>query len=104
MKYAILKISGTQVKVEEGKEIITNRIKANEGDVIELKDILFIKDGENSIFGKPYVDRAKVLVKVIKHFKGPKILVFKYKRKNNYRRKRGHRQYLTKLLVEKIEF
>jgi len=104
MKYAILKISGTQVKVEEGKEIITNRIKANEGDVIELKDILFIKDGENSIFGKPYVDRAKVLAKVIKHFKGPKILVFKYKRKNNYRRKRGHRQYLTKLLVEKIEF
>jgi large subunit ribosomal protein L21 len=104
MKYAILEISGTQMKVEEGKEITINRIKANEGDIIELKNVLFIKDGDNFTFGKPYVDNAKVLAKVIKHFKGPKILVFKYKRKNNYRRRRGHRQYLTKLLIEKIEF
>ncbi len=104
MRYAIVEVSGTQMKVEEGKEIVVNRIKANEGEYIELKDVLFIKDNENYIFGNPKIENAKVIAKVLQHFKGPKILVFKYKRKNNYRRRRGHRQYLSKLLIEKIEF
>ncbi|MEO0202863.1 MAG: 50S ribosomal protein L21 [candidate division WOR-3 bacterium] len=104
MRYAIVNISGTQMKAEEGSEILVNRIKANEGERIEIDEVLFIKDGENYIFGKPKIENAKVIAKVIEHLKGPKILVFKYKRKNNYRRRKGHRQYLTKLLVEKIEF
>ncbi|MEO0144863.1 MAG: 50S ribosomal protein L21 [candidate division WOR-3 bacterium] len=104
MRYAIVEVSGTQMKVEEGKEIVVNRIKANEGEYIELKDVLFIKDNGNYIFGNPKIENAKVIAKVLQHFKGPKILVFKYKRKNNYRRRRGHRQYLSKLLIEKIEF
>jgi len=104
MKYAIIDFSGTQIKVEEGKEIIVNRVKANEGEQIEIKDVLFIKDNDKEFFGKPKLENAKIIAKVLNHFKGPKILVFKYKRKNNYRRRRGHRQFLTKLLIEKIEY
>ncbi len=104
MRYAIINISGTQEKVEEGKEILVNRVKANEGDTIEIRDVIFLRDGDNIMIGKPKLDGAKVIARVLSHLKGPKILVFKYKRKNNYRKRRGHRQYLTKLLIERIEF
>lgn len=104
MKYAIIEVSGTQEKVEEGKEIVVNRVNKNEGEYLEIDKVLFIKDGDNFLSGNPTISTAKVIAKIIEHFKGPKILVFKYKRKNNYRRRRGHRQFLTKLFIEKIEY
>lgn len=104
MKYAIIEISGRQNKVEEGKEIVVNKVNKNEGEYVEINKVLFIKNGNSFLFGNPTILNAKVIAKVIQHFKGPKILVFKYKRKNNYRRRKGHRQFLTKLLIEKIEY
>ncbi len=99
---AIIEVSGTQVEVKKGDTIVVNRLAVDEGEKVEFDRVLFIKDGEENLFGTPYVEGAKVVGKVLRHFKGKKILVFKYKRKKNYRRRRGHRQHLTEVVIEDI--
>ena len=99
---AIIEVSGTQIEVRKGDVITINRLNTGEGEKVEFDRVLFVKDGDESIFGSPYVEGVKVVGKVLKHLKGKKILVFKYKRKKNYRRMRGHRQHLSQVLIEDI--
>ncbi len=99
---AIIEVSGTQMEVKKGDTIVVNRLSAGEGEKVEFDRVVFLKDGEENVFGTPYVEGAKVVGKVLRHLKGRKILVFKYKRKKNYRRRRGHRQYLTEVVIEDI--
>lgn len=73
-----------------------------EGDKIELDKVLFICDEENTIVGDPIIDGAKVIATSMGQFKGDKVIVFKYKAKVRYRRKRGHRQIFTRLTVNEI--
>ncbi len=75
---------------------------AKEGGKVKLDKVLLIADGENVTSGKPYVDGARVMATVKENGKGDKIIVFKYKSKVRYRRKRGHRQLLTSLNIDKI--
>ena len=101
--YAIIKTGGKQYRVAEGDVITVEKIVANEGDVVTFDEFLTIaKDGEGLI-GKPVLAGAKVTAKVEAQGKNRKILVFKYKAKSNYRRRQGHRQPFTKLVIEKIE-
>ena len=102
--YAIISSGGKQYRVQEGDELNLEKLEAAEGDVVEVKEVLALSDeAGNFQVGTPYVSGAKVLLKVLEHGRGEKILVFKYKPKKRYRRKYGHRQPYTRVRVEKIE-
>lgn len=101
--YAIIKTGGKQYKVSEGDEVIIEKLEIAEGDKVTFEEVLTIVDGENVKVGQPVVEGAKVSGSVVKNGKGPKIRIFKYKHKTNYRRRAGHRQPFTKVKIEKIE-
>ena len=101
--YAIIKTGGKQYKVAEGDEVIIEKLEVAEGDKVTFEEVLTIVDGENVKVGKPVIEGAKVTGTVVKNGKGPKIRIFKYKHKTNYRRRAGHRQPFTKVKIEKIE-
>ena len=102
MKYAIVEISGRQVWVEDGKFYNLNYIATNPGNKILLNRVLMLNDNGNIQLGKPYLDGVKIEATVLQHIKGPKLLVYKMKPKKKYRRKTGHRQKLTRLMIDKI--
>ena len=100
--YAIIETGGKQFKVQEGDILSVEKLDAGEGESVEITRVLaVVKDGE-VIVGKPVVEGAKAVLKVLEHGKGEKVLIFKYKAKKNYRRTRGHRQPYSKVVVEKI--
>ena len=101
--YAIIKTGGKQYKVSEGDSIVIEKLEVEEGSAVEFDEVLTIVDGEDVAIGRPNVDGAKVKATVEKNGKGPKIHVFKYKSKKNYRRRQGHRQPFTKVKIDKIE-
>jgi large subunit ribosomal protein L21 len=101
--YAIIKTGGKQYKVSEGDVITVEKLAANEGEAVVFDNVLtVVNDGEVKV-GTPVVEGAKVTGKVEAQGKAKKILVFKYKAKSNYRRRQGHRQPFTKVVIEKIE-
>ena len=101
--YAIIKTGGKQYKVSEGDEVIIEKLEVAEGDSVTFEEVLTVVDGDNVRVGQPKVEGAKVTASVVKNGKGPKIRIFKYKHKTNYRRRQGHRQPFTKVKIEKIE-
>jgi len=101
--YAIIETGGKQYRVQEGDTLYVEKLPAGAGETVEVNKVLaVVKEGELKV-GNPLVEGARVLVKVIRHGRGKKIIVFKYKAKKNYRRKQGHRQSFTQVTVEKIE-
>ncbi|SDH95782.1 LSU ribosomal protein L21P [Alteribacillus persepolensis] len=100
--YAIIETGGKQVKVEEGQEIYVEKLDASQGDSVTFENVVFV-GGDDVKVGSPYVDGAKVTAKVDKHGRQKKITVWKFKRRKNYRRKIGHRQPYTKVVIDKIE-
>ena len=101
--YAIIETGGKQYRVAEGEVIFIEKVEALEEEAVAFDRVLtVVKDGE-VVIGKPLVIGATVTCKVVSHGKGKKIFVFKYKAKSNYRRRQGHRQPYTKVLIEKIE-
>lgn len=101
--YAVIETGGKQYRVCEGDKIYVEKLPAEPGETVAVEKVLaVVKDGE-VVAGTPYVEGAKVLLKVERHGRGRKIIVFKYKPKKNYRRKKGHRQPFTCAVVEKIE-
>jgi large subunit ribosomal protein L21 len=99
--YAIIETGGKQIKVEEGQAIYIEKLGTDAGDTVTFDKVLFV-GGESIKVGSPTVEGATVTAKVEKNGKAKKILVFKYKSKKNYRRKQGHRQPYTKVVIEKI--
>ncbi len=100
--YAIVETGGKQYRVQEGDVIFVEKLEASEGDVVTLDKVLaFSKDGSLSV-GSPAVEGAKVEAKVVENGKAKKVVIYKYKAKKDYRRKKGHRQPYTKLQIEKI--
>ncbi|MFN2304599.1 MAG: 50S ribosomal protein L21 [Anaerolineales bacterium] len=103
MKFAIVEQGGKQYRAAEGNTIEVDRLPEDVGTTITLEDVLLhVDDGTVSI-GTPLVKGAKVKATILDHFKGRKILVFKYRPKQRYRVKSGHRQQYTRLLIESIE-
>ena len=100
--YAIVEIAGDQVRVEEGARVRVPKINAEPGETLEFSDVLLVSGGENTSIGTPTVETATVRAEVLSHGRGKKIIVFKIKRRKNYRRKNGHRQGFTDLLVRDI--
>ena len=100
---AVIETGGKQYKVQEGDVLQVELLHAEAGESVEINKVLMVnKDGELNV-GAPYIDGAKVTLKVEENGKGKKLVVFKFKAKKNYRRKKGHRQPFTKVVVEKIE-
>ncbi|HSH24140.1 MAG TPA: 50S ribosomal protein L21 [Massilibacterium sp.] len=99
--YAIISTGGKQVKVEEGQTIYVEKLDAEVGETVTFEDVLFV-GGDTVKVGTPTVEGATVTAKVEKQGRQKKILVFKMKRRKNYRRKQGHRQPYTKVVIEKI--
>ena len=103
MDYAIIEIGGHQVWVEEGQHFITNKILTTPGTNILINRVLLINKGGSLHFGQPYLENSKIKGEILEHVNGSKITVYKMKSKKKYRRKKGHRQEMTKLLINTIE-
>ena len=101
--YAIIETGGKQYKVTEGQTIEAGHLDVAEGSTVELDRVLLIADGDQVTVGKPVIDGAKVLATAQGNGKGEKVIVFKYKRRKRYRRKRGHRQQYTALRIDTIK-
>ncbi len=100
--YAIIETGGKQYRAEEGKVIRVEKLPAEKGEKIKFDRVLMLNNKKGLQVGKPYLDKAKVEGKVVQVGRDKKIIVYKYKAKKNYRRKQGHRQPYTEVLINKI--
>jgi len=100
--YAVVETSGKQYKVSAGEIVEVDKLPLEVGEKIELDRVLLVAEGEEVRVGQPTVEGAKVLATVTDHVKGPKIIVFKYRPRQRYRRKKGHRQNYTRLTIDEI--
>lgn len=100
--YAIIETGGKQYKVHEGDVIFIEKIAVEEGAAYTFDKVLAVSKEGEATFGTPFLSNATVDAKVLAHGRDKKIIVFKYKAKKNYRKKTGHRQYYTKVQIEKI--
>ena len=96
--FAVIESGGKQHKVTKGDQLQVELITGDEGSIVEFDKVLMISDGKNSKVGSPFLKKAKVIGKVIRHGKSDKIKVFKMKRRKGYRRTLGH----TEVLIETI--
>ena len=103
MDYAIIKTGGKQYRVKAGDVLDVELLTAAVGSVTEFDQVLATSEEGNVTFGSPYISGAKVVAEVQSHYKDKKILVFKYKAKTRYRRKKGHRQNYTRVLIQDIQ-
>jgi large subunit ribosomal protein L21 len=101
--FAILRTGGKQYRVGVGDQITVERIAGDVGAEVELADVLAIGGDESQVIGTPTVPDAAVRARIVQQPRGTKVLVFKKKRRKNYRRKRGHRQELTVLRIQEIK-
>lgn len=102
MKYAIVEISGKQFWVETGKYYDFNRIPTELGKQIFLNRVLLFNDGNNVLVGKPYLESIKIQGKILEHVNDKKKIIYKMRPKKKTRKKQGHRQKLTRVLIENI--
>ncbi len=100
--YAVVEAGGKQYRVTEGMRIRVEKCDTPVGEAISLDKVVLVGKDDGAVIGTPYVEGASVSAKVLGHGKEDKVIVFKYRRKKNYRRFRGHRQQYTDLAVESI--
>ena len=103
MDYAVFKTGGKQYRVKLGDTLDVHLLSLAVDSVAEFGNVLAVSDGGEVTFGSPYVPGARVLAQVQSHYKDKKIIVFKYKRKTRYRRKKSHRQNYTRLFIQDIQ-
>jgi large subunit ribosomal protein L21 len=102
MKYAIIEVSGRQFWIESGKYYDLNRIPTELGTQITLNRVLLVNNEGTLLIGKPYLENVKVEGKILEHLRGRKTIVYKMRPKKKTRKKQGHRQDLTRVLIENI--
>lgn len=100
--YAIIETGGKQYRVQEGDTLFIEKLEVAAGETINFDKVLVVSNEGKLAVGAPFVEGAKVEASVVEQGKGPKVIVFKYKAKKDYRRKQGHRQPYTKVKIEKI--
>jgi large subunit ribosomal protein L21 len=101
--YAVLVTGGKQYRVQEGDVLFVEKLNAEVDTTVEFNEILAVGKEAGLVVGKPLVEGATVVAKVLAQGKAKKVIVFKFKRKLDYRKKQGHRQSYTKIQIEKIE-
>lgn len=100
--YAVIRTGGRQYRAEVGRTIDVERLPYEVDQAIEIDDVLLVGDGDKTVVGTPIVEGATVKATVVDQYRGKKVIVFKYRQRTNYRRKRGHRQYYTRLRIDDI--
>ena len=100
--YAIVDIAGQQFKVEKDQKVYVHRLDTEEGKKVNFDRVLLIDDKGKVNIGAPAIEGAQVSATVLEHLKGDKVIVFKKKRRKGYRKKNGHRQYLTEIQINEI--
>lgn len=100
--YAIIETGGKQYRVQEGDVLFIEKLNVEAGDTVDFDQVLAVSNGTELTIGAPLVEGAKVSATVEKNGKAKKIIVFKYKAKKDYRKKQGHRQPYTKVVINKI--
>jgi large subunit ribosomal protein L21 len=101
--YAIVNIAGQQFKVVKDQYVFVHRLRdTSEGASIEFDNVLLVENQGKVVVGTPAIQGAKVSAKVLSHLKGDKVIVFKKKRRKGYKKRNGHRQCFTKILIENI--
>jgi large subunit ribosomal protein L21 len=101
--FAIVKTGGKQYRVAPGDQIVVERLDGGVGSEVSLDQVLAIRNGDSAAIGRPTISDASVRARIVQQPRGTKIIVFKKKRRKNYRRKHGHRQELTVLRIEEIK-
>jgi large subunit ribosomal protein L21 len=97
--YAVVATSGRQYRVSPGDNIDVDRLAGEVGSTVVLNNVVMVSQGSDVKVGTPHVADARVEAKIVSHKRGPKIIIFKHKRRKGYRRKQGHRQDLTALRI-----
>ena len=100
--FAVIRTGGKQYKVAKNDVIVVEKLLGDAGDEVDFTDVLALNDGEAMKFGAPVVSNALVTAEVLEQARGDKIIIFKKKRRQNYRRKNGHRQDLTRVRITGI--
>jgi large subunit ribosomal protein L21 len=100
--YAIIESGGKQRRVSPGAVVTLERIEGEAGREVELSKVLLVAEGEQIRVGTPYVEGARVVTEIVRQARGPKITVFKFKRRKGYRRTQGHRQAQTIVRIKEI--
>jgi len=100
--YAVVRTGGRQYRVQEGDQLLVEKLPVEAGQQIVLDEVLLVANGDDVKVGTPLVEGAKVRVTVLAQERGPKIRIFKYRPKQRYRRRMGHRQIYTRLRVDEI--
>ena len=103
MDYAIIKTGGKQYRVKQGDVLDVEKLALDVGSIAEFDEVLAVSENGQVNFGSPTLSGAKVTAEVQSHYKDRKVIVFKYKSKTRYRRKQGHRQSYTRLLIQGIQ-
>ncbi|MBA3856968.1 MAG: 50S ribosomal protein L21, partial [Cyanobacteria bacterium PR.3.49] len=101
--FAIVEAAGRQFQLEAGRFVDVDLTDGKEGDQFVFERVLMLVDGDNSTVGKPFIDGAKVEGKILRHDKNKKIIVYHMKPKKGTRKKQGHRQHYTRILIESIK-
>ncbi|MBC8417823.1 MAG: 50S ribosomal protein L21 [Proteobacteria bacterium] len=101
--YAVIKTGGKQYRVAKGDEVKIEQLKGEVGDAVTFEQVLLTSNGENVEVGQPILDNSKVVGRITRHGKDRKVVVFKYKKRKGYRRKKGHRQTFTLVRIEDIK-
>ncbi|MBC7869882.1 MAG: 50S ribosomal protein L21 [Chitinophagaceae bacterium] len=102
--YAIIRTGGRQYRAEPGRFIDVDRLPYEPNHAFEITDVLLVGDEDKTIIGQPLVNGAIVKVTVVEEYRDKKVIVFKYRQRTNFRRKRGHRQYYTRIHIDEILF
>ena len=100
--YAIVEASGQQFWLQTNRYYDLDRLQAKVDETVTLENVLLVNDGKGTTLGNPYVKGAKVSLKVMEHRRGPKLIIYKMRPKKKTRRKNGHRQELTRVMVQSI--
>ena len=101
--YAIVNINGIQTKVVPDEVLSVARLTGQPGDTLTFDQVLLVSDGEKIAFGRPYIEGASLTAELVEHLRGPKLKIFKFKRRREYRRRRGYRDELTRIRVSAIQ-
>jgi large subunit ribosomal protein L21 len=100
--YAVIKTGGKQYRVAANDVLDVEKLTQDEGSKIEFTDVLMVGEGESVKLGAPFVAGAKVVAEIVEQKRGPKVIAFKKRRRKNSRRKKGHRQHLSKVRITEI--
>jgi large subunit ribosomal protein L21 len=103
MDYAVFKTGGKQYRVKPGDTLDVEKLSLDVDSIAEFGEVLAISNDGEVTFGSPMIEGARVLARVDSHYKDKKLMVFKYKSKTRYRRKRGHRQTYTRVVIQEIQ-